>query len=138
MNKPVTNHTANELTLQQIAKIVQLLDEGTESIDNKTLKQLAESRKQAVATLEDQNLIAERQPVIASWRHAFESSQHGNYRLWATALVLVAVLSVTLGYKLARNNNSIDTDSLVLASELPPAAFANKEFVAWLEHTSRL
>jgi len=27
---------------------------------------------------------------------------------------------------------------LLLASELPPEAYADKEFVAWLEHSSRL
>ncbi|HEY7985783.1 MAG TPA: DUF3619 family protein [Methylophilaceae bacterium] len=138
VNKSVSNRTAIELTPQQIAGIVQLLDEGTRSMDNKTLMSLAESREQAVAILEGQGVVAEKQPVVVSWKHALELSQHGNYRLWVMGLVLLAILSVTFGSKFTRSNSPIDTDTLVLASELPPEAFANKEFVAWLDHTSHL
>jgi hypothetical protein len=138
VNKSVGSLTTNELTPQQLAKIIQLLDDSTEAIDSKTLKDLEQSRKQAVAVMENRTLGAEAQPLVTGWKHALELSQHGNYRLWAMALVLVAVLSVALGSKITRNNRPIDTDTLVLASELPPEAYNDKEFVAWLDHTSRL
>jgi hypothetical protein len=47
--------------------------------------------------------------------------------------MLAAMLSLTLT---ARNNQPIDTDTLLLASDLPPEAYADKEFVSWLEHSS--
>jgi uncharacterized protein DUF3619 len=138
VNKPVDSHSANELTPKQLVKIIQLLDESAKAIDSKTLRNLEQSRKQAVAVLENRTLIAEAQPVVTGWGHALELSQNGNYRLWVMALVLLAVLSAALGTKIIRNNRPLDTDALVLASELPPEAYTDKEFVAWLDHTSRL
>jgi hypothetical protein len=138
MNRPVNNHVPNELTPQQIAKIVQLLDEATKSIDSTTLAHLAESRQQAVAVLGNRTQVAPAQPLSADWKSRFGLSRHGDYRFWVPALLLLVVLVGALSSNLTRNNMPIDTDSLVLASELPPEAFADKEFVAWLEHTSRL
>ncbi len=138
MSKPENKPATNELTPQQLAKIKQLLDDSAKAIDSKTLKGLEQSRKQAVAVMENRTLVAETQPVVTGWRHALELSQNGNYRRWAMALVLLAVLSVALGSRITRNNGPIDTDILVLASELPPEAYTDKEFVAWLDHTSRL
>jgi len=138
MNRAVNSHATNELTPQQLAKIKQLLDDSAIEIDNKTLRDLERSRKQAVAVMENRTLVAELQPAATGWRYALQLSQHGNYRLWLMALVLLAVLSAVLGSKITRNNGPIDTDTLVLASELPPEAYTDKEFVAWLDHTSRL
>ena len=128
----------NEMTPQQIVKIVQLLEQSTQTLDSKTLTSLAESRTQAVAALENRQHATEMQPVAAGWGRLLEFSQGGDYRLWILALLLLAALAATFGSRLARDNTPIDTDSLLLSSELPPEAYADKEFVAWLEHTSRL
>jgi hypothetical protein len=35
-------------------------------------------------------------------------------------------------------NTPVDGDALLLASELPPEAYVDKGFDAWLEHSSQL
>ncbi len=130
--------TINELTPQQIARIVQLLNDGTQSIDDATLLRLAQSRKQAVTALGNRTQTASTQLLTAEWKHRLVTFLYRDYRVWAPALLLLAILAGTFGPNLIRNNTTINTDSLVLASELPPEAFADKEFVAWLDHTSRL
>ncbi len=132
------SHVTKELTPQQLAKVLQLLDDSLKQIDHKTLRELEQSRKQAVAVLENSPRVAESQPAVTGLRYALQLSPHGNYRRWVMALVMLTVFSGFFGSKFLRNNGSIDTDTLVLASELPPEAYTDKEFVAWLEHTSRL
>ncbi len=74
LNRSVDSHATNELTPQQLAKIIQLLDDSAKGIDSKTLKGLEQSRKQAVAVMENRTLVAEAQPVVTGWRHALELS----------------------------------------------------------------
>jgi hypothetical protein len=127
-----------EMTPKQITKIRQLLDESAQAIDSKALARLAESRRQAVAALEKTSHVANTRPVLAGWGRLLELSQRNDVRLWLFVLLLMAALAVVISSSLSRNNQPIETDSLLLASELPPETFADKEFVAWLEHTSHL
>lgn len=125
---------------QQFAqKIVDLLETGAQSVDAATAARLAVARQQAVAAMAQPEHAAAMQPALAGWGRVVEFSHHGGYRFWLPVLLLLAALIAALSFTLTpRGSEPIDADALLLASELPPEAYADKEFVAWLEHSSQL
>ncbi|MFM9913064.1 MAG: DUF3619 family protein [Methylophilaceae bacterium] len=128
----MTNQTLNQE--ENIArKIVALLDESAQDLDAATLSRLATSRKQAVAALGQPQSVL--QPAFAGWHQLQQLSEHGQ-RFWLLVIMLLAALAAMFGSHWSTQRN-IDTDSQLLAAELPPEAYADKEFVTWLEATSR-
>ncbi len=124
---------------QQIAKkIVEVLEADVDSIDAATATRLAAARKQAVSAMAEPRHAAMLQPALAGWGRIVEFSHHGGYRFWLPVVLLLALLMAMLGSMTAQNSEPIDADALLLASDLPPEAFADKEFVAWLENSSHL
>lgn len=120
-------------------KVVGELEKGTQTIDAATAARLAAARQQAVAAMVQPAHAAPLRPVVAGWHHIVEFSHHGGYRFWLPVLLLLAALAATVSSTLTTNGHQpIDPDALLLASELPPEAYADKEFVAWLEHSSQL
>lgn len=119
-------------------KIVAVLEFGAQSVDAATAARLADARQKALTVLAS-NHAAPMYPVLSDWGRLVEFSHHGGYRFWLPLLLLLAALSVALSFTLpTRNSQPIDADALLLASELPPEVYADKEFVAWLEHSSQL
>jgi hypothetical protein len=122
---------------QLAQKIVKVLESGVQSVDAATAARLAEARQKATTVLTSH--VTPMHPVLSGWGRVVDFSHHGGYRFWLPLLLLLAALAVALTSMLpARNNQPIDADALLLASELPPEAYADKEFVAWLEHSSQL
>jgi hypothetical protein len=118
-------------------KIVALLDESAKDLDAATLARLAASRKQAVAAMGKAQHVSLWQPVLAGWGQLQQLSHHAGSGFWLPVILLLAALVAVLGNTMHKQGQQhIDTDSLLLASELPPEAYADKEFVAWLETTS--
>lgn len=124
---------------QQFAeKIVEVLESGAQSIDAATAERLASARQKALAALAPVRAV-HIHPVLAGWGRIVEFSYHGSYRFWLPLLLLLAALAVALSSSLGdRINQPIDADALLLASDLPPEAYADKEFVSWLEQSSQL
>jgi len=124
---------------QQIAKkIVEVLEANVDSIDANTATRLATARQQAVSSLAAPKRAAMFQPVLAGWGHMVDFSHHGGNRFWLPVLLLLAILMAALASMTSYNTEPIDADALLLASDLPPEAYADKEFVAWLENSSHL
>src|SRR3990167_2116301 len=125
---------------RQIAqKIVDVLERDAQSVDAATAARLAAARQQAVTAMAQPDHAAAMQPVLAGWGRVVEFSHRGGYLFWLPVLLLLAALATALSSTLIpRGSEPIDADALLLASELPPEAYADKEFVAWLEHSSRL
>jgi hypothetical protein len=125
---------------RQIAeKIVKVLDTGVDSIAPEIVASLKATRQRAVAAMPALVNAMETQPALAGWGRVLEFSHHGGYRFWLPVLLLLVVLMAMLTSTMTSNNNQpIDADALLLASDLPPEAYADKEFVAWLENTSHL
>jgi len=117
-------------------KIVAALDRGT--VDAATAEKLAQAREKAVAAMMQPAPVATLHLVTAGWNQLVEFSHEGGYRFWLPAILLLAALLTALGSTITSSNAPIDTDALLLASDLPPEAYADKEFVAWLEHSSQL
>lgn len=124
---------------QLAKKIVSVLETGAQSVDAATAARLAAARQQAVAAIAQPGHVSTMQPMLAGWGRIVEFSHHGGYRFWLPVILLLAALAVALSSTLTTHSNQpIDADALLLASELPPEAYADKEFVAWLEHSSQL
>jgi hypothetical protein len=125
---------------QQLAlKLVKVLEQGAQSVDSATAARLAAARQQAVAMMDQPKVIANMQPVLAGWGRVVELSHYGGYRFWLPLVLILALLAVAVSSTLTMYGNPpIDADALLLASDLPPEAYADKEFVAWLEHSSHL
>jgi len=114
-------------------KVRQVLNEGAETLDRKLADRLHEVRQTA--------LNSQRAPVgglrIAGMGQTIEFS------FFAQARNLVAIMALTVGavstyywnaFEQAREYEEID--SALLADELPPSAYLDRGFHAWLERAS--
>ena len=123
---------------QQIAeKIIKELDNGLNTLEPEITQRLQIARRQAVESMPGK---ATTTPLaVAGWGRVVEFSHHAGTRFWLPMLLLlVLVLALLASTITAKNSTPIDADALLLASDLPPEAFADKEFVAWLENSSHL
>ena len=86
--------------------------------------------------------LAEQQAQLA---HSHRVSQHGHalrwfgqhfeqHRLTSAALIIVVMLLTIFAVQhFGLNNNLENSDAFLLASDLPPEAYADKGFDAWLD-----
>lgn len=115
-------------------KVRQVLNQGVDGLDRKIVSRLQESRGKALAC---------QKPAVEGLSLAgfgqFASSWLPGY-----ARTLVAVFALFTGvvftyywnsFELAAENAELD--SALLADELPPAAYLDKGFQAWLERSSQ-
>lgn len=124
---------------QEIAKkIVQVLEHGTSELDATTAGQLASARARAVSAMTQGVRTPHAVPAYAGTGHAVIDYLRGHHLTWAPAVLvlLAAVMVVTL---LQQNSamEPVETDTLLLASDLPPAAYVDQGFDTWLENSSR-
>ncbi|MBI5898937.1 MAG: DUF3619 family protein [Rhodocyclales bacterium] len=114
-------------------KTRQILNEGLERIDGKATRSLHEARQAA--------LRVQRQPAsvlrLAGFEHGidFGLGRHLRTMLAVSALMIGATGTYYWNaYSQAQEYEEID--SALLADELPPSAYLDKGFHAWLEHGS--
>ena len=119
-------------------KIVAVLEADLDTLDTSTTARLQAARQQAVAAMAPPQHAAVENPVLAGWGQVVDFSHHGGYRFWLPVMLLLAILMTMMGSMTSLTNEPIDTDAMLLASDLPPEAVADKEFVAWLENSSHL
>lgn len=117
-------------------RIVQLLDENLDHLDRETAERLVSARRSAVAAMRPSASHVP-QAVLVGWGRLVDASNHGGYRFWLPVLILLAMLAALVSSNLPGRNQPVDVDTQLLASELPPEVYADKEFVAWLEHASQ-
>jgi len=121
---------------QETAKIIaSVLDKGASSLDRGTLDQLAAARNKALAAMPAQ--VAEEEPVFAGAGKYLSLHLHGQ-RIWAPMLALLgAALVAFILLHSAASREPMEADAMLLASDLPPEAYLDKGFDAWLEQSSR-
>lgn len=121
--------------------VIGYLNESTSQLDAQTLNQLQQARQKAVSLL-----AARQQPAnAANGQHSNVLSLLGDYyahhrSAMSLALVVAAiVLTFVIAQKFSAQNHagSEGSDAFLLASELPPEAYLDKGFDAWLKHSSQ-
>lgn len=119
--------------------IVDYLQIGVDQLDDATAAKLAAARQRAVAAMPESVQAAHAEVAHAGLGHVIHQAFHGR-NAWMTMLATMAVLLMVLAL-VQRNttmNGPVEADALLLASELPPEAYLDKGFDAWLESTSEL
>lgn len=121
---------------QEKAKIIAaLLNRGVASLDEATLDRLATVRNKAVAAMPQKALGVEQEfagigKFVATYFH--------EHRLQASMLALLGmVLGTFILLQGIQNHEPVGADALLLASDLPPEAYADKGFDTWLKQSSR-
>lgn len=132
------NLIADEIVEQQVARhMADLLNDRVQRLTPHQQERLQTAREEAV------NHLAQRQ---AQLQHGGGVTAHGNvirwfgshfgqqHRIASAALVLLVMLLTFLAIqKFEQGNHIEDSDAFLLASELPPEAYADKGFDAWLD-----
>lgn len=119
-------------------KITEALDRGVAELDAITIDKLAAARKQAVSVMVQPASVAHLEPAHAGVGQFIIEHMHGQRAWTAMALLLVAGLLVFAVLQQNSINEPVEADALLLASELPPEAYIDKGFDAWLENSSQL
>jgi hypothetical protein len=115
-------------------KVRQVLNLGTQALAPETAKRLHSVRQQALA----RQRTAVRGWELAGMGHVLTDSILGHARLILAIMALCAGASGTYvwnAYQQAAENEIID--SALLADELPPAAYLDYGFRAWLDRSSQ-
>lgn len=114
-------------------KTRQLLNEGLDRLDGKVTVRLHEARQTALAK--------QRQPVAVLRLAGI--GQGIDFNIGLHARTLLAIMALTVGAAgtyywnaFAQAQEYEEIDSALLADELPPSAYLDKGFHAWLERGS--
>ena len=124
---------ANPATDEQVAKLAaSLLNDNAQHLNAVTLQRLSEARGLALSKLEASQGINQSGNVLQWVGHSF-NGYFGQHRLMSAAITVGAMLlTFFVAQKFNENNNLENSDAFLLASELPPEAFADKGFDTWL------
>ena len=115
--------------------IIGLLDESASSLDKDSVVRLAEARQQALGRLAQNGHAAGGDIGISGWLMDYF---HHHRAVSSAALACSAVLVAFVATQQLYNKEAEGYgDAFLLASELPPEAFLDKEFHTWLEQTSQ-
>ncbi len=133
-NLYITDETVEQQVAQHMAH---LLNDYAQRLSPEQAQQLQMARENAV------NHLAQKQ---AQLQHSAGASRHGSvlrwfgshfghqHRLASAALVILVMLLTFLAIQQYEQSHQLeDSDAFLLASELPPEAYADKGFDAWLD-----
>lgn len=117
-----------------------LLNQHAQHLDAVTLKKLADARNQAVSQLAARQSggINQSGSVLQWFGHGSYFEQH---KVVAAALLMTATIFAFLVTQHFNQESALmvgyqeDSDAFLLASELPPEAFADKGFDTWVVST---
>ena len=124
---------SNLATDEQLAELAaKLLIGNAQHLNAVTLQRLSEARDLAVCKLAVRQGVNQNGNILQWIGHGFDSyfEQH---RLMSAGIVIVAILLTFFAVQRFNAEISLEnSDALLLASELPPEAFADKGFDTWL------
>ena len=129
----------NETEKIAVQTIHDLLNSQADELSTDISQKLANARFQAVAMAEER---LQSVPKLAGSVGMF-SHQMANYfvqhRLVASSLFLISALAVALfvSQHLSNQTQLRNSDAFLLAAELPPEAFADKGFNAWVASSTK-
>lgn len=128
---------ADDVRMQeQIAqRIAQLLDSRADQLEFEQVQRLAAARSQALTRLaQKQAAFAEHRDTVgyAGVLHRF-GNRMDQHRLVSWVLVIMVMLLTFVAIQNVATSNLENSDAFLLASDLPPEAYADKGFDAWID-----
>lgn len=107
-------------------RITAALDQGTRGLDAATSARLSAIRRQAVAAGHGQHSLG--QGVIA-WTHDHP---------WRVLILVVCAAAIGwFGFQRQHADSSGEVDIQLLTDDLPPQAYAERDFAKWLKSPGR-
>ena len=119
-----------ELFARQLCRV---LDHGTETLGDGIAERLRAARERA---LQRQHVLVSRSAIVGAGGTAVLGGDDEKHPLRTTLAILALLLGVTLSYYwngLSQADENEAIDSALLADDLPPNAYLDKGFQAWLE-----
>lgn len=127
------------MTLEQdtAKKMVEVLNYGASALDKGTTEKLAAARQRALNATVQRAYVPHAEASIAGMGRYIAEHMHGPRAWMPMALVVAAALLLLVVTQQKSSTEPVETDALLLASDLPPEAYVDKGFDAWLENSSR-
>jgi hypothetical protein len=128
-------HEANVQTEAQVARyIANLLDDHAQHVTAVTVKRLSAARSLAVKKLASQQTqVIQHNGNTLSWFGSNVEQYIMRHRTISAAVILAAMLlTFFAAQQFSANTNLENSDAFLLASDLPPEAYADKGFDTWL------
>ncbi|MBU3735363.1 MAG: DUF3619 family protein [Methylobacterium sp.] len=117
------------------AEVTELLDSGTALLDPMAADRLQAARLLAVEMATAQVHAAPAETALAGAGHSLHAYwRHPGYAV--TALLLLALVLLASLMIQQKHAAPVEADALLLASELPPEAYVDQGFDAWLKRSS--
>lgn len=125
----------------QIAQgIADLLRNRSQHLEAEQLQRLAAARNAAVNYLAERQAQVSAVPQVSGRGHVLQWFSHHlgqnleQHRMASAALLLVVMLLTFFAVQqFGFNHNLENSDAFLLASDLPPEAYADKGFDAWIQ-----
>jgi hypothetical protein len=120
---------------QQFARqICRVLDLGTRSLDREIVENLRAGRERAIYR---RLALSHDLAIVGAGEAAVQFGSGNSGRSLGTLLsILALILGVSLSYYwngFAQASINVEVDSALLAGDLPPSAYLDRGFQAWLE-----
>ena len=135
---PMNDQSAADLLVEeQIARnIAELLKDRAQYLNPEQEQHLSAARSMAVNYLAEQQAKLAGNHGVSQYGHTLRwFGQHfEQHRLASAALIVVVMLLTVFALQhFGVNNNLENSDAFLLAADLPPEAYADKGFDAWLD-----
>lgn len=121
-------------------EIISLLDESTSQLDRKVLDRLYAARMKAVGQLAQRRQAATTNGAdgISHVLRMFGDFAHQHRAIMPAVMIASAALMVFIVMQQLTSQPAIEQgDAFLLGAELPPEAFLDKGFDAWVARTSQ-
>lgn len=114
-------------------RIRQVLNQGVDGLDRATDERLHEARQRALSV---QKVAATRLSLAGVGDFASEALPAYGRAVIAALALMVGVIFTYYWNNFEQAAENEEVDSALLSDDLPPAAYLDKGFQAWLEHSS--
>jgi hypothetical protein len=121
---------------QVAIQVTKLLDTHAQQINQDIANQLTNARNLAVNHLAERQLIVNQSGNTLQWSTSNLGQYFGEHRFIMIGLIGIAILFAFFTTQQLDINNLERSDAFLLASDLPPEAYADQGFDAWLDTTT--
>lgn len=117
-------------------QLTKLLDTHAQQLNQDIASQLTNARNLAVNHLAEHQLMVNQSGNTLQWSTSNLGQYFGQHRFIMIGLIGIAILFAFFAAQQLDFNNLERSDAFLLASDLPPEAYADQGFDAWLDTTT--